>query len=215
MPNTINYASIFNSVLDEIFYILPRTLWMENITPGVKWDNGRYVKVPKLQAPKLGNMAAYKAPDGDLAIEYEDKYLQYYRGRNMVIGRYDVDETNFALTVGNALRVFLNENVIPEIDMLRIMKAAQTAYTNAKVSYYAPVVGTVLTNLLADIAAIQDVIGEGEPLYIQISTAVKNLIMTSGEITRYLNTRDLSIKSLNLKVETLNEHPMIDRKSVV
>ena len=213
MGNQINYATIFNSVLDEIFYILPRTLWMENITPGVKWDNGRYVKIPKLQAPKLGNMSAYKAPDGDLALEYEDKYLQYYRGRNMVIGRYDVDETNFALTVGNALKVFLNENVIPEIDMLRIMKAAQTAYASAKVSYYAPVVGTVITNLLADIAAIQDVIGEGEPLYIQISTAVKNLIMTSTEITRYLNTRDLSIKSLNLKVETLNEHPMIGTPS--
>ncbi len=213
MGNTINYATIFNSVLDEIFYILPRTLWMENTTPGVKWDNGRYVKVPKLQAPKLGTMSAYKAPDGDLAFDYEDKYLQYYRGRNMVIGRYDVDETNFALTVGNALKVFLNENVIPEIDMLRIMKAAQTAYTNSKVSYYAPVVGTVLTNLLADIAAIQDVIGETEPLYIQISTAVKNLIMTSGEITRYLNTRDLAIKSLNLKVETLNEHAMIGTPS--
>ncbi|MHB1152092.1 MAG: hypothetical protein ACYCWE_09655 [Eubacteriales bacterium] len=213
MANTINYAQIFNTMLDEIFYILSTTLWMENTTPGIKWDNGRYVNIPKLQAPKLGNMAAFKAPDGDLAYEYEQKYLQYYRGRNMSIGRYDVNETNFALTVGNALKVFLNENVIPEMDMLRIMKAAQAAYKAAKVSYYAPAVGTVLTNLLSDIATVQDAIGEREQLYIQISTTVKNMLMLSTEITRYLNSRELSANSLNLKIQTVNDQFLIGTPS--
>lgn len=213
MGNTINYATIFNSVLDEIFYILPRTSWMENTTPGVKWDNGKYVKIPKLATPGLGNMSAYKAPDGDLKLEYEEKYLQYYRGRNMVIGRYDVDETNFALTVGNAMRVFLGENVIPEIDKLRIMKAAQAAYTGGKVSYYAPVVATIFTNLLSDIAAVQDAIGEGEQLYIQMSTTVKNLLQTSTEITRYLNSREMSVRGINLKVDTVNDQILIGTPS--
>lgn len=210
---SINYAAIFNSVLDEIFYILPRTTWMENTSPGVKWDNGRYVKIPKMSTPGLGNMAAYKAPDGDLALEYEEKYLQYYRGRNMVIGRYDVDETNFALTVGNAMKVFLGENVIPEIDKLRIMKAAQAAYAASKISYYAPVVGTILTNLLSDIAAVQDAIGENEQLYIQMSTTVKSLLQTSGEVTRYLGTRDMGVKGINLKVDTINDQIIIGTPS--
>lgn len=213
MANTVNYAQIFNSLLDEVFYILPCTMWMENTNPGIKWDRGRYVNIPKMKTPGLGNMAAYKAPDGDLTLEYEQKYLQYYRGRNMVIGRYDVDETNFAMTVGNAMRVFLNDNVIPEVDKLRLMRAAQTAYKSSKVSYYNPVVGTILTNLLSDIALVQDKIGENEQLYIQMSTTVKNTLMLSSEMTKYLNSRELAVKAINLKIQTVNDQFIIGAPS--
>ena len=34
MANSINYAAVFNRILDEKFYILPRTMWMENTNPG-------------------------------------------------------------------------------------------------------------------------------------------------------------------------------------
>ncbi|MBQ1204004.1 MAG: hypothetical protein IIX61_09460, partial [Loktanella sp.] len=101
--NSINYAAVFNRILDEKFYILPRTMWMENTNPGIEWEGGREVKIPYIGVNGLGNMSGYKAPDGDLTLGYETKQLQYYRGRNFAIGRYDVDETNFALTVGNAL----------------------------------------------------------------------------------------------------------------
>ena len=109
MANTINYAAIFNRILDEKFYILPRTMWMENTNPGLVWEGGREVKIPKLSTDGLGTMSGYKAPNGDLTLAWETKQLQWYRGRNLTIGRYDVDETNMALTVGNALKVFLNE----------------------------------------------------------------------------------------------------------
>ena len=70
MPNSIQYAQIFNQILDEIFYIRPRTMWMENTLPGLKWDNGHYIQIPKLTTPGLGTMASYKAPDGDLTLGY-------------------------------------------------------------------------------------------------------------------------------------------------
>ena len=128
MANSINYAAVFNRILDEKFYILPRTMWMENTNPGIVWEGGKEVKIPILGMDGLGNMNGYKAPAGDLSVNWETKQLQWYRGRNFQIGRYDVDETNFALTVGNALRVFLNEQVIPEVDCLRIAAAAQGAF---------------------------------------------------------------------------------------
>ena len=127
MANVINYAAVFNRILDEKFYILPRTMWMENTNPGIVWEGGKEVKIPMLGMDGLGNMNGYKAPNGDLALTWETKQLQWYRGRNFSIGRYDVDETNFALTVGNALKVFLNEKVIHEVDCLRIAGAAQGA----------------------------------------------------------------------------------------
>ena len=92
MANSINYAAVFNRILDEKFYIPPRTMWMENTNPGIVWEGGKEVKIPMLGMDGLGNMNGYKAPQGDLSLDWETKQLQWYRGRNFSIGRYDVDD---------------------------------------------------------------------------------------------------------------------------
>lgn len=216
MGNSINYASIFNRILDEKFYILPRTMWMEDTNPGIVWEGGKYVKIPKLGMDGLGTMNGYKAPQGDLVLDWETKELQWYRGRNFSIGRYDVDETNFALTVGNALRVFLNEKVIPEVDCLRIASVAQGAVGYGTIVPQATASITsanILGLLLDDIAKVQDKIGETEQLYIQISTGLKNLLEQSTAIQKYLNVRDFAIRSANVKLEALNDQYLIGTPS--
>lgn len=216
MANRIDYAAVFNRVLDEKFYILPRTMWMEDTNPGIVWEGGKYVKIPKLGMDGLGNMQAYKAPDGDLVLDYETKELQWYRGRNFNIGRYDVDETNFALTVGNALKVFLNEQVIPEVDCVRIGAAAQGAisYGNVVVQASSGInTGNILGMILADIATVQDKIGETEQLYIQISTGLKSLLEQSTQLTRYLNVKDFQIRNAVLTLNALNDQYLIGTPS--
>ena len=216
MANSINYAAVFNRILDEKFYILPRTMWMEDSNPGIVWEGGKEVKIPKLGMDGLGTMNGYKAPQGDLTLDWETKTLQYYRGRNFSIGRYDVDETNFALTVGNALRVFLNEKVIPEVDCLRIAAAAQGAVAYGQVVAQASseiTTANILGLLLADIAKVQDKIGETEQLYIQISTGLKSLLEQSTQITRYLNVKDFQVRSATLRLEALNDQYLIGTPS--
>ena len=216
MANSINYAAVFNRILDEKFYILPRTMWMEDTNPGIVWEGGKEVKIPKLGMDGLGTMNGYKAPQGDLVLDWETKQLQWYRGRNFSIGRYDVDETNFALTVGNALKVFLNEKVIPEVDCLRIAAAAQGAVAYGHVVAQASAditTSNILGLLLADIAKVQDKIGETEQLYIQISTGLKSLLEQSQQITRYLNVKDFAVRSATLRLEALNDQYLIGTPS--
>ena len=216
MANTINYAAVFNRILDEKFYILPRTMWMEDTNPGIVWNGGKEVKIPKLSMDGLGTMNGYKAPQGDLTLAWETKQLQWYRGRNFSIGRYDVDETNFALNVGNALRVFLNEKVIPEVDCLRIAAAAQGALSYGKITVQATngiTSANILGLLLADIATVQDAIGETEQLYIQISTGLKNLLEQSSQITRYLDVKDFAVRSATLRLEAINDQYLIGTPS--
>lgn len=216
MANTINYAAVFNRILDEKFYILPRTMWMEDTNPGIIWEGGKEVKIPILSTDGLGTMNGYRAPAGDLTLAWETKQLQWYRGRNLTIGRYDVDETNMALTVGNALKVFLNEKVIPEVDSLRIAAAAQGAIGFGTVVAQASAdltTSNILDALMADIGKVQDKIGEGEQLYIQISTSLKNLLERSTGITKYLDVRDFTVRSVNLKVEALNDQYIIGTPS--
>lgn len=212
--NNIDYAAIFNRILDEKFYIMPRTLWMENTNPGIEWTGGKEIKIPFMTMDGLGTMQGYKAPDGDLTLGYETKQLQWYRGRNFAIGRYDMDETNMTLTVGNALRVFLAQHVVPEVDRLRIAKLAQSAigYGTGCITAQASsgiTKDNILGLLLDDIAKVQDQIGEDEQLYIQIGTQMKNLLQQSKEITRYLNVRDFSIRSATMRIEALNEQFLI------
>ena len=216
MANSINYAAVFNRILDEKFYILPRTMWMEDTNPGIVWEGGKEIKIPKLGMNGLGTMNGYKAPQGDLSLEWETKQLQWYRGRNFAIGRYDVDETNFALTVGNALKVFLNQHVIPEVDCLRIAAAAQGAVAYGQVVAQAAsgiTTANILGLLLDDIAKIQDKIGENEQLYIQISTGLKNLLEQSTQITRYLNVKDFAVRSATLRLEAINDQYLIGTPS--
>lgn len=216
MANTINYASIFNRILDEKFYILPRTMWMENTNAGIVWEGGKEVKIPKLGMDGLGNMNGYRAPQGDLVLDWETKTLQWYRGRNFSIGRYDVDETNFALNVGNALRVFLNEKVVPEVDCLRIASVAQGAVGYGTVVPQATAsitASNILGLILDDIAKVQDKIGENEQLYIQISTGLKNLLEQSEKIQKYMNVRDFAIRSANVKLDALNDQYLIGTPS--
>ncbi|MBQ1776810.1 MAG: hypothetical protein IIZ93_01500 [Acidaminococcaceae bacterium] len=216
MANAINYAAVFNRILDEKFYILPRTMWMENTNPGLVWEGGKEIKVPKLSADGLGTMNGYKAPQGDLTLAWETKQMQWYRGRNFSIGRYDVDETNFALNVGNALKVFLNEKVIPEVDCLRISALAQGAVGYGKVVAQASsgiTAANILGLLLTDIAAVQDKIGETEQLYIQISTGLKSLLEQSSQITKFLNVKDFAVRSATLRLEAINDQYLIGTPS--
>ena len=218
MPNNINYAAVFNRILDEKFYILPRTMWMENTTPGLQWTGGKEIKVPYIDTDGLGTMNGYKAPAGDLTLGWETKVLQWYRGRNFAIGRYDVDETNFALSVGNALNVFLRNQVVPEIDRLRIATLAQHA-VNYGADYITAqaqsgiTTANILGLLLDDIAKVQNRIGEGEQLYIQISTTLKNTLEQSTALTKYLNVRDFAVRSANIRLEALNDQYLIGTPS--
>ena len=216
--NTINYAAVFNRILDEKFYILPRTMWMENTTPGIQWTGGREIKVPMLTMDGLGDMENCKAPDGNMTLDWETKTLEYWRGRNFAICRYEIDMTNFALTVENALRVLLNEHVVPEIDKIRIGRLVQAANNYGKGCIQAQETSgitaeNILGLILNDIATVQDKIGETQQLYIQISTKMKNLLQQSSQITRYLNIRDFQIRSANLRLDALDDQYLIGTPS--
>lgn len=216
--NTVNYAQVFNRVLDEKFYIMPRTSWMENTTPGIEWNMGKEIQVPILTMDGLGNMQGYKAPDGDLTLAYETKTLEYYRGRNFAIGRYDIDTTNLALTVSNALKVFLRQHVVPEVDKIRISRLSQAAFNYGGTCLRAQATSginasNILGLLLDDIATVQDQIGEDEQLYIQISTTLKNTLQQSSQITRYLNVKDFQVRSASMRLEAINDQYLIGTPS--
>lgn len=209
MANTINYASIFNSVLDEKFAILSRTNYMEQNSNGIIWQGGRKIEVPKLALNGLGTVSGCTIPDGDYTFSYEEFSLQWDRGRRFSIPRYAISETNFALTVGNIMGEFMRQHIVPEVDKLRLSTVAGKAVTAGNVTYAGSSLATPLASLLADIAQVQDKVGEDVQLYIACSQTVKAQIMASAEITKYLSVRDFEIRSINMQVDAINDQYLI------
>ena len=209
MSNTINYAQIFNSVLDEKFAILSRTNYMEQNSNGIVWQGGHTINVPKLTLQGLGTVSGCTIPDGDYTFAYESFTLQWDRGRKFSIPRYAVSETNFALTVGNIMGEFLRQHIVPEVDKLRLSTVAQKAITAGNVTYAGSSLATPLASLLADIASVQDKIGEDVQLYIAVAQTIKAQIMASSEITKYLSVRDFEIRSVNMQVDAINDQYLI------
>jgi len=209
MPNTINYAQIFNQVLDEKFAILSRTSYMEQNSNGIVWQGGHTINVPKLTLQGLGNVSGCTIPDGDYTFAYEPFTLQWDRGRRFSIPRYAISETNFALTVGNIMGEFMRQHIVPEVDKLRLSTVAAKAVAAGNVTYAGSSLSTPLASLLADIAKVQDKIGEDVQLYIAVAQTIKAQIMASSEITKYLSVRDFEIRSVNLKMDAINDQYLI------
>lgn len=209
MANTINYAEVFNSVLDEKFAILSRTNYMEQNSNGIIWQGGKKIQVPKLTLQGLGTVSGCTIPDGDYEFEYEEFQLQWDRGRRFSIPRYAVSETNFALTVGNIMGEFMRQHIVPEVDKLRLSTAATKAIAEGNVTYAGSSLATPLATLLDDIANVQDKIGEDVQLYIAVAQTVKTQIMKSSEITKYLSVRDFEIRSINMEVDAINDQYLI------
>lgn len=210
MPLTsTTYAQIFNQAIDEYFYILPRTAFMENTNPAIKYDGGQIVQIPIIDVSGLGNMVNSIAPTGVVNTGWESRQLQYWRGVNLPVSRYDPNLTNDVKNVANSMNSLMRYHVVPELDRVRIMRAATFALGGGNLVYNSTPTTDILEALLTDIATVQDQIGEDEQLYILMPTPLKKALSLDPKITRVLNVRDMQIRDVSVDVEAINDQYLI------
>lgn len=210
MPLTsTTYAQIFNQAIDEYFYILPRTAFMENTNPAIKYDGGQIVQIPIIDVSGLGDMVNSIAPTGVVNTGWESRQLQYWRGVNLPVSRYDPNLTNDVKNVANAMNSLMRYHAVPELDRVRIMRAATFALGGGNLAYNSTPTTDILEALLTDIATVQDQIGEDEQLYILMPTPLKKALSLDPKITRVLNVRDMQIRDVSVNVEAINDQYLI------
>lgn len=130
MPNTIEYAKLFQTELDKIAIQEALTGWMDGNAGQVKYNGGNEVRIPKLSVAGLANYGRTGNTgfvNGDVNFSYETKTMTQDRGRKFVIDANDVDETGFVLSAGNIMGEFQRTKVVPEIDAYRLSKLATSA----------------------------------------------------------------------------------------
>lgn len=208
--NTLEYAKIFQTELDKKMIETATSAWMESNAGQVKYNGGDEVRIPTISLVGLGDYDrdnGYK--QGAVTLGYETRKMTMDRGRAFMLDAMDVDETNFVVAAGMVMGEFQRIEVVPEVDAYRysaIYKAAgadhQTTYTAAAAS--------IMDSLDADITAIQDKIGDTEPLVVIISRKVHAILNAAKNVDRYINVAEFQNGAVSTKVKTFNDIPLLD-----
>lgn len=206
MPNTVEYAQIFQTELDKAAVEQATSGWMEVNDKLVKYDGGADVKIPDLDMDGLGDYDRKDGfAEGNVDFRHQTKTMTQDRGRLFTIDENDVNETNFVLTASTIMGQFQREKVIPEMDAYRYSSiAAQCIAKNRASGGYTAAENTILQKLYYDIAQVQDVIGDETPLVITVSTMIAAMIAMSDKLSKKFDVSDFKQGDVTLKVKSLD-----------
>ncbi len=212
MANNLQYASVFQSELDKAAVEQATSGWMELNDKLVKYTGGSEVKIPKMDMDGLADYDRQTGfVEGSVDLTWETKQMTMDRGRQFTFDEHEVNDTNFVVTASSVMGEFQRAKVIPEIDAYRYSTLAALAIAKDRAKFgYTPAETTILKNLYADLAAVQDVVGDDTPLIITMSTQVAALFDMNSNISKSLGVTDFKQGDIMLKVKSLNgQHPII------
>ena len=207
MPiNTIEYAKLMMTQLDQHAVHGLTTGWMEANAGQVIYNGGDEVKIPNMSTVGLGNYDRDEGfVQGGVTVKYDTYKLTQDRGRTFQLDAMDVDESGFVATSANVIKIFQTEEVIPEIDAYRYSKIASLAEGAGQLEALDLTADNALTKIREHIRAVQDIVGDDVPLILTMSTKTRALIEDSPKIGKSINVADFKQGALSFKVKTLDE----------
>lgn len=208
--NTLEYAKIFQTELDKKMLETATSAWMESNAGQVKYNGGDEVRIPTISLVGLGDYDrdnGYK--QGAVTLGYETRKMTMDRGRAFMLDAMDVDETNFVVAAGMVMGEFQRIEVVPEVDAYRYSAIYKAAGANHQTTYTAAA-ASIMDSLDADITAIQDEIGDTEPLVVIISRKVHAILNAAKNVDRYINVAEFQNGAVSTKVKTFNDIPLLD-----
>jgi len=207
---SIEYAKIFMQALDKELVPLLTSAPMELNQNMVRYNGGNEVKIPKIV---LEGLAPYNRSTGfdtgAITLAYETHTLTQDRGKEFNLDAMDVDESNFVATAGNVVGEFQRVKVAPEIDAYRYSRIFAVANAGLKTEAYTPNDNDIFEKLSGNIADVQDVVGDAEPMTIYMSYAAANKLDLADKIEKRLEVGDFARGGVSLKVKSLDGIPII------
>ncbi len=207
--NTIEYASKLQTALDQKAVIDATSGWMDENAGQVIYAGGKSIKVPTISTTGLKDYDRDNGyPQGSVTLSYETLDMTMDRGTSFLLDSMDVDESNFMVSAANVTNEFQKDHVVPEIDAYRYSKLAAYAESGNVVTY-TPDPSDILKNLMYDIAAVKDVVGENVPLVTIMNSMVKAQLDLMDSFRKSVDVMDFKKGAATLKVNSLNECPIL------
>ena len=211
MANNISYAEIFQAALDEQMLTEMTSGWMEANAGQVRYNGGNTVKVSKMTLTGLGTYSRSTGypTSGAVTLSWETFTFSMDRGQKFNLDSQDVDESNFVASAGTVMSEFQRTKVAPEVDAYRYSTIFNYANNADKVDSYTPATSDIFEELSNDIATVQDVIGDNEPLVIMMRTPVAAYLDQADKIEKKLDVVNFTAGEITTKVRGLDGVPIV------
>lgn len=207
--NTIEYATLLQTKLDQKAVAEMTSGWMDQNTGDVIYKGGNKVKIPTLSTSGLKDYDKDNGyPEGSVNLSYEEMTMEMDRSTSFLIDAMDVDESNFVASATNVANEFQSSSVVPEIDAYRYSKVAAYAET-ANITTYTPDAKTLFQALKSDIAAVQDIVGENTPLICSINTKVKSQLEELEKFHKNVEVVNFTQGTINTKVKSIDNCTLV------
>ncbi|HMM32073.1 MAG TPA: hypothetical protein PKB13_09885 [Clostridia bacterium] len=213
MPlNTLALTTLFQQALDAQLVAEATSGWMEANAGQVIYNGGKDIKIPRISMDGLGD---YDRDDGfvqgSVTLDYETLTMTQDRGRTFQLDAMDVNETNFVANASRVMAEFQRTKVVPEIDAYRYSKiyALAAAKNRVNAAGYTPVAADILAKLKADLAAIEDVVGNGYQFVITMNALCASVLDQADKVEKVLNVVDFARGNVSTKVKAIDENPII------
>lgn len=133
MPNSIQLAKVYTSLLDEVYKNSALTAVLESDASLARQGaNANEIIIPKLSMDGLADYSRNSGyVDGNVTLSWETVQFNYERGRMFSVDNMDNEETQ-NIAFGRLAGEFLRTKVVPELDAFRFAKYA--AVTGAGVA---------------------------------------------------------------------------------
>ena len=219
MPNLIEYAEIWTTVLDQQTQQGATSGWMEANAAQVQYVGGKKIKIPTLKTTGLGDYTRGtgaanrgKYAKGTVELTYADYELEVDRSAEFAFDRHDVDESAFIIQAPNVMGVFQRDHAIPEIDAFRYSKIAQLVMAQGASAYKSQALTktNVLDEFLAQIRAKQNTTGIDTAGLVSIMPfSIYSIIERSAEVSKSITLSQFEQGGLQFEVKTINGVPII------
>lgn len=202
--NTLAYATKLQTLLDKKAEADLTSSWMDANAGEVIYHGGRDIKIPKMNLTGLKDYDRDSGyPTGAVTLEYETMTMTMDRGTKFHLDKMDIDETNFVASASTVAGEFQRTQVVPEVDAYRYSRIAALCTDNAASYDVNP--ATVFEQLIDDIAAVTDKVGENEKLVISINSLVKATLEKLEAFRKSISVADFVKGTIMTKVKAVND----------
>ena len=204
--NSLEYAKIMMTKLDERAVWAATTGWMEANAGQVIYHGGDEVKIPTISTQGL---ADYDRDGGFVRGAISSKYETYKmtqdRGRTFMIDAMDVNETNFVVNSTSVIGTFQKTQVVPEIDAYRYATLASVAEKAGHVEAVTVTADTAFAKLKEHLVALEEIVGVETPLVVTLSPTMMGLLEENPKFQKLINVGDFSAGIVKTKLKQYNQ----------
>lgn len=150
------------------------------------------VKVGTITMDGLGTYSKKDGyPTGSVSLTWQTMELAYDRARQFNLDAVDLATKDDAMTAAYTMAEFVRQKVVPEIDMVRIAKAAQGAAAASQVTYgWTASAANTLGAVIDAIDTARDGAQSDEGTVVFVDRALKPYISKSSEVSRTVDLKN-------------------------